>query len=99
DGDDAVGVAQQRVNVDLGDLGVLGDDAAKLHQHIDNAVYVRRRTVAITFEQRGDARALDLGACKSSIERRQLQRFVAQDLDRGTAVAEQDHGTERRVRG
>ena len=49
DRDHAGGVAQQRVDVELGDLGAVSDDAAELHQHVDDAVDVGGRAAAITF--------------------------------------------------
>ena len=97
DRDHAGGIAEQRVDVDLADLGVVATIRLNCIKHIDDAVDVGGRAVAVTFEQLGDARALDLRARKRGIERRQFERLVADDLDRGAAMAEQDHRTESGV--
>ena len=97
DRDHALRVAQQRIDVDLGDLGVVGDDLAQLHEHVDDAVDVGRRPIAVALEQGGNAGALDLRARQRRVERRQFERLVADDFDRGAALPEQDHRAEGRV--
>ena len=58
--DNALRVGEQGIDVNLGDFRMIGDDLAQLHQHIDDAIDVRRRPIAVTFQQSGDAGTLDL---------------------------------------
>ena len=78
---------------------MVGDDAAELNQHVNDAVDVGGRAAAVAFQQCGHARALDLRARQRGVERRQLQRLVLDDLDRGAALPEQDHRPEGGIGG
>ena len=60
---------------------------------------VRRRHVAIGLEDARHPRARDQHLGELQVERRQRQRLVVDDLDRGAAAAEHHHRTEGRVVG
>ncbi len=61
--------------------------------------FVGSRHVAICLEDAGDAGARDQAMRELEIERRQRQRLVVDDLDRGAALPECDHRAERRIVG
>ena len=77
--------------------GVIGRELPDPDQHLGDRVDCGRRLAAITLQQAPDARPLHLAARQQGIERRQPDRAVAHDLDRGASLAENDYRAEDRV--
>ena len=93
----ALRIRDQRVDVDLAYLAMRGGEPADADQHRGNGVDVGRGMAAIALQQAPDAGALHLGARQRQVERRQLQRGVAEQFDGGAAVTEQHHRPEQTV--
>ena len=87
DGDHAVLVGEQRIEVELAHLRQVGASCASL-----TSISARRRSsagghVAVGLEQARHPRARDQVARELQVERRQRQRLVVDDLDRRAAAA------------
>ena len=95
--DGAFVVDDQRVDVQLGHLGHVGQQLRHGHQRGDDGIDVGRRHVAVAVQQPGDARALDQRARQRGVERRQRHGAVGHHLDRRAALSEKDHGAKGRV--
>ena len=92
-------IGQQRVDVELTDLRQVGCELRDLDQRQGDVGLARRRDVAVGLEHPRDAGARDQVAGELHVERRQRQRLVVDDLDRGAAAAEYDDRPEGRIVG
>ena len=99
DGDEAVLVGQHRVEIELAHLRQIGSQLRELDQQERDGVGICGRNVAVGLEHARHPGARDQLAGKLEIERRQRQRLVADDLDRGPAAAEHDDRAEGRIVG
>ena len=97
--DHAVGVDQQRIDVELGDLAHVGDQLRQADHRLANRAARRRRAVAIAAQQAIDARAAQRILGQHRIERRQRQRLVVDHLGRDAAMADHQDRPEHRVLG
>ena len=97
EGDDAGGVREQWVDVELADLRVIGGELAEADQHLDDSLDVRRRFAAISLQQLPYPRARHQPARQQRIQRRQFERDVMHDLYRGASLAECHQRPEYRV--
>ena len=96
---DAIGIDDQRVQVQFGDLREIDDELADPHQRLRHRRLVRRRIVAEPRQRRRRARAGDQAMRQRQVQRRQVGGDVAQDVRRGAAVAEADDRPERGIVG
>ena len=87
-------VDKQRVDIELGDLGYVGEQLRHCDQHGIERVAVGRRHVAVTVDQLRHARARHQGPCQRCVQRRQGHGAIGQHLDCGAAGTEQDDRTE-----
>ena len=99
DRDDAGLVGENRIEIDLADLGKIRCELRELDQEKSDGLFVRRRHVAVGLEDARHPGAGDQVARQRQIERRQRQRLVVDHLDRGAALAEDDDRTEGRIVG
>jgi hypothetical protein len=99
DGDEAVLVGQNGVEIELAQLGQIGRELRQLDQQERDGVDVRGRDVAVGLEHARHAGAPDQLARERKIERRERERLVADDLDRGSPAAEHDDRAEGRIVG
>jgi hypothetical protein len=97
DGDEAVLVGQHGIEIELAQLGQIRRQLGQLDQQERHGIHVRGRNVAVGLEHARHAGAPDQPARELEIERRQRERLVADDLDRGPAAAEHDDRTEGRI--
>ena len=97
DGNDAALVGEHGVEIEFAQLRQVGGKLRELDQEQRDGVDVRGRDVAVSLEHARDPRARDQVARKREIERRQRQRLVVDDLDRGAAAAKDDDGAEGRI--
>ena len=87
-------VHDQRVDVQLGHLGHVGQQLRHGHQRGHHALHVGRRHVAVALQQARHAGALDQRVRQRRIQRRQRHGAVLHHLHRRAALAEQDDGAE-----
>ena len=99
DRDHAGLVGEQRIEIELAHLRQVGGELRELDQQQRDRVRVRGRDVAIGLEHARHPRARDQVARERQVERRQRQRLVVDDLDRGAAAAEHDDRAEGRIVG
>jgi hypothetical protein len=85
----SLGIGQQRVDVEVNNLGEVSSKLSHLHQRQSHRVQIRRRLIAIATQQAVDARTLDQRAGKKRVQRRQRHRRIADLLDRDATLAEQ----------
>ena len=97
DGDDAALVGEHGVEIDLAHLRQISGKLRELDQEQRDGVDVRGRHVAVSLQHAGDPGASDQVAGQREIERRQRQRLVGDDLDRGAAAAKYDDRAEGRI--
>ena len=92
----SLGRDQQRVDVQLLDLGVVGHEVGEPHEDLDQPVDVRRRACrgspAAAARTRSDS---SIRRASGSFKRRQAQRPVAEHLGRHAAHAHHDHRRRR----
>ena len=98
EGDDPLGRGEQRVDVDLGDPRLLGDELAEADEERGEHVDVDRPPAADAAERLRDRRLLDQAPRERRVERRQGQRPVAEHLDELAAHPEQEDRAELRIR-
>jgi hypothetical protein len=70
EGDDTGGIREQRVDVELSDLGVIGGKLAEADQHVNDSLDVRRWLSAISLQQLPDPGAGHQPARQQPIQRR-----------------------------
>ena len=99
DGDDAGLVGENRIEIDLADLGKIGHKLRQLDQKKLDGALVGGGHVAVSLEDASDPGARDEAAREREVERRQRQRLVADDFDRRSALPEDDDRAESRVVG
>ena len=99
DGDDAVLIGEERVDVELANLRHVGGKLRQLDEHETDRALVGRRHVAVGLEDARHLRSRDQHLGELQIERRQRHRFVVDDLDRGAAASEHHHRAEGRIVG
>ena len=97
--DHALGVGQQRIDVELGDLAHVGDELRQPHQGVAHGAARGRRPVAIAAQQAVDARAAQRILGQHRVERRQGERLVVDHLGRHAAMADQQDRPEHRILG
>ena len=91
DGDDAGFVGKHRIEIDLADFREIGYELRELDEKELDRLSVRSGNVAVCLEDARYPGARDQAARQLKIERRQRQRLVADDFDRGAALPERDH--------
>jgi hypothetical protein len=97
EGDDAMRVGEQRVDVELTDLGAIGGELAKPDQHFDDSLDFRRWLAAVPLQELPHPCARHQPARQQRIERRQLERSIMHDLDGSASLAERHDWAEHRV--
>ena len=97
EGEDAVCAHEQRVDVHLDDLGEVDEQVADLDQRLLERDHVDGLRPAVAVEELADLRAVDHGAGQRLIERREVDRHVAVELDARAAHAEDERRAEGRV--
>ena len=90
----ALGVAQQRVDVDLGDARLAGQQLGDRQQGAHHGVDVGGRHIAPAVQQPGHACALDQRAGQRGVQRRQGHCPVGHHFHGGAALAEQQDRAE-----
>ena len=93
----ALGVEQQRVDVQLGDFRHIGQQLRHRHQHRMQSRLVSGGRVAKARQQPGHPGALHQGPRQIGVERRQRHRPVGHHLNRCAALAKQDHRAKNAV--
>ncbi len=88
---------EQRIDVDLGNAPLLGDQHAEAHQQLLERCAVDRPPAPYAGQRGSDLGALDHAPRKGGGQRWQGQRPIAEELDQLAAGAEQQHRTELRI--
>ncbi len=96
-GDHTSRVGEQRVYVELADLGVIGSKLAKPDQDFDDSLDFRRWLAAVPLQELPYPGARHQPARQQRIERRQLERSIMHDLDGSTSLAKRHDRSEHRV--
>ena len=97
DGNDAALIGEHGVEIELAQLRQIGGKLRQLDHEQRDGVDVRGRDVAVSLEHARHPRASDQVARKHEIQRRQRQRLVVDDLDRGAAAAKDHDRAESRI--
>ncbi len=92
-------VDQQRIDVQRTHFGDVGGQLCQLDQRQCQCALVGGRHIAIGLEDARGAGLADQLVGQAQVQRRQRQRLVIDDFNRGTATADHDHRAERRVIG
>ena len=98
-GDDAGLVGEHRIEINLADLGEIGDKLRQLDQKKLDGALVGGGHVAVSLEDAGDPGAGDEAAREREVERRQRQRLVTDDLNRRASLPEDNDRAESRIIG
>ena len=94
DRDDPLPVRQERIDVELAQLGQVGGELRDLDEDQRHGALVDGGDVAVGLEDARHARPRDQVARELQVERRQGERLVVDDLDGRAAVTEDDDGAE-----
>ena len=97
--DDAFGVDQQRIDVELGDFVDVGDQSRYANHDFAHRLTCGRRPIAVAAQQPVDARAAERVLGQDQIERRQGQGLVVDHLCRDAAMSDHQDRPEYRILG
>jgi len=88
--DDPSLVGKQRIDVELAQRRSIHYELRTAHQRVGNRLEIRRRPVAISFQEIVDARLAHEVAGELAIERRQRHRAIPYHLGGDPSCAEED---------
>ena len=97
DGDHAVRVRQERIDVEFPHFRQVCGELSDLDEQERDGTLVGGGNITVGFQDASHTRAADQIVCEPQIEGRERQRFVVNDLDRGPSLPEHDYGTEGRI--
>ena len=97
EGNDTGGIREQRVDVELADLRLIGGELAEPDQDLDDRVDIRRWLATVTLQELPYPRARHQPARKQCIQRRQLKGGVTHNLDCRASLAECHQRPEDRI--
>ena len=97
EGNHVLGGSEERVDIELDDLRVVGDQVGEAHQDLDQSINVNGRTPAIAAQQWPRPQRLQHAPGETLIEWRQRNGAVLEDLGRHTTEASENDGAEHRI--
>ncbi|KAG0745698.1 hypothetical protein G6F24_015843 [Rhizopus arrhizus] len=98
-GEDALAIDQQWIDVQRAHFGNVGGQLGQLHQCQRQCTLVGGRHVTVGLEDARGTRLADQFVGQAEVQRRQRQRLVVDHFHRSTATADHDHRAEGGVVG